>query len=164
MSAVRYQVRGWHVLAAMLAFFGAVIAVNTAFIVYAVRTFPGEDVRRSYLQGLNYNETLADRGAQAALGWRASAALVPLDHGVEIEVILRARDGAPVTGANIVGELQWPTTDVFDRALAFEPVGDGRYRARVGELDAGRWRLRAQARRDDVAFDLEAELTWPASQ
>ena len=75
MNATHFQVRGWHVLTALLAFFGAIIAVNIAFAVIAVRSFPGEDVRRSYVQGLQYNDTLAERRVQQALGWQASADL-----------------------------------------------------------------------------------------
>ncbi len=65
----------WHVLAAMLAFFGASSPSMSAFAAIAVRSFPGEDVRRSYLQGLHTTDTLAERRTQAALGWRASAHL-----------------------------------------------------------------------------------------
>ena len=34
-------------------------------------TFSGEDERKSYLQGLTFNRTLAQRAEQARLGWRA---------------------------------------------------------------------------------------------
>jgi nitrogen fixation protein FixH len=160
MSAPRFEIRGWHVLAALLGFFGAVIAVNAAFAVIAVQSFPGEDVRRSYLQGLQYNETLAERRAQAELGWQAVAAFEAATDGPVLEVSLHTRDGVPVEGAAIEGDLQWPTDARLDRALAFEPVGGGRYVARLAGLAEGRWRVRATARRDDGALDFEAELTW----
>lgn len=160
MSAARFEIRGWHVLAALLAFFGVVIAVNAAFIVFAVGSFPGEDVRRSYLQGLEYNQRLAERRAQAALGWQADAAMVAADNGARIVVELRTRDGAPIQGASLRGELQWPTAARFDRDLRFEEAGEGRYVAPLGELPAGRWRLRAHAQRGDGALDFESELRW----
>lgn len=163
MSATTFELRGWHVLAAFLAFFGAVIAVNVVFAVYAVQSFPGEDVRRSYLQGLQYNDTLAERREQAALGWQASAALRDHDGGAVVEVTLSTRDGAPIDGATLVGDLQWPAASQFDHNLAFEPAGDGRYLARVGELRGGRWRLRASAERGGDALDFESELRWRAS-
>jgi len=160
MSWSRFELRGWHVLAALLAFFGAVIVVNATFIAFAVQSFPGEDVRRSYLQGLQYNETLAERRAQAALGWRANAELARSGGGAALEIRLSARDGAPINGAALTGELQWPTDARFDRALIFEQAGSGRYVARIDELPSGRWRLRARAERADGALDFESELTW----
>lgn len=159
-AATEFRIRGWHVLAMMLAFFGAVIAVNVVFAVIAVQSFPGEDVRRSYLQGIQYNDTLAQRREQAALGWQASAALAPNAEGAVLEVVLRDRDGVPIDGATLSGELQWPTTDSFDRAATFEARGDGRYVAQLGDLHPGRWRLRAHAERDSGSLDFEAELTW----
>jgi nitrogen fixation protein FixH len=160
MSAARAQVRGWHVLAAILGFFGVVIAVNAAFIVLAVQSFPGEDVRRSYLQGLHYNDTLAERRAQAALGWRADATLTEGSRGAAIEITLRDHVDAPVEGATLEASLQWPTAARRDRALLFEEAGGGRYVAHVGELMPGRWRLRGRAERAEGALDFESELTW----
>lgn len=160
MSAAREEIRGWHVLAAMLAFFGIVIAVNAAFIVFAVRSFPGEDVRRSYLQGLHYNETLAQRRAQSALGWQASASLERSEEGGILVVMLRERDGTPLTDAGLSGNLLWPTDARLDRSVVFEPAGAGRYVAHLDDLAPGRWRLRAHAQHDDRALDFESELTW----
>jgi nitrogen fixation protein FixH len=165
MSAARFELRGWHVLMAMLAFFGVIIAVNIAFAVIAVESFPGEDVRRSYLQGLQYNQTLAERRAQAALGWRAEADLQQQADGVALQVVMLTREGAPVRGATLAGELEWPTAARLDRTLAFEPAGEGRYIAPLGELQRGRWRLRARAESaEGGALDFEAELIWPPPQ
>nr|HRK65315.1 FixH family protein [Terricaulis sp.] len=72
-------------------------------------------------------------------------------------------DGAPISAAALSGELQWPTQARRDQALSFTPLGDGRYEARLGALEAGRWRLRAHAQGETGALDFEAELTWPAS-
>ncbi len=159
-TATDFRIRGWHVLAMMLGFFGFVIAVNVVFATIAVRSFPGEDVRRSYLQGIQYNDTLAQRREQAALGWQANAALLSSVDGATLEVELRDRDGAPINGANLTGEMQWPTTDSFDRATTFVARGDGRYVAQLGDLHPGRWRLRARAERGAGSLDFEAELTW----
>ncbi len=66
-----FRITGWHVLAGMILFFSTIIAVNAVFISLAVQSFPGEDQRRSYVQGLEYNDVIAQRRAQAALGWTA---------------------------------------------------------------------------------------------
>ena len=157
----RGELRGVHVLAGLLAFFAAIIAVNVAFAFIAVRSFPGEDVRRSYLQGLQYNETLAARRAQAELGWRVTAGLRQGDEGGVVEVVVTGRDGAPVAGAHLTGDLQWPTDSRHDRALNFQSAGAGRYTAPVPDLTSGRWRLRARAESTSGdALDFESELTW----
>jgi nitrogen fixation protein FixH len=160
-----FVLRGHHVLLGMLAFFAAVIAVNVSFAVIAVRSFPGEDVRRSYLQGLNYNETIAERRAQAALGWRADAVLAGSGPDATVVVNLSTRTGAPLNGATLSGELRWPADARRDQTLAFTRQGDGRYAASVGALAAGRWRLRARAAdANGEALDFESELTWQPSR
>ncbi|MBX3428328.1 MAG: FixH family protein [Hyphomonadaceae bacterium] len=159
MSAARAEIRGWHVLAIILAFFSIIIAVNVTFAIYAVRSFPGEDVQRSYLQGLHYNNVLAERRAQAAQGWRATAALREDPAGAVLEVWLTSRD-VSIDGAMLSGILEWPTSSQFDRPLNFESLGDGRYVARLGEITPGRWRLRARAESAVGALDFESELTW----
>jgi nitrogen fixation protein FixH len=154
-----FEIRGWHVLATLLAFFAAIIAVNVGFAIVAVRTFPGEDVRRSYLQGLNYNGTLATRRAQAGLGWRASAALRKDTSGALLEVSVTS--GAPLGPLTLAGDLRRPTDARLDRALAFEQIAPGRFLARLQNLPPGAWRLRARAEAGADALDFEADLTWP---
>lgn len=163
MSAKRSELKGVHVLLAMLAFFGAVIAVNIAFAMAAIGSFPGEDVRRSYAQGLDYNATLSERRAQAARGWRASASLGHSAAGAEIEVVVHDAGGAPLDGLNLNGVLRWPSAERFDHDLRFAPRGQGRYVAALGALHEGRWILRAHAAGDQhEVLDFEAELRWPS--
>lgn len=159
-----FEVRGWHVLAALLGFFALVIAVNVGFAVVAVRSFPGEDVRRSYLQGLSYNDTIASRRAQAALGWSATARMTGDAQRATVVVELRSRRGEPIEAARVTGVLRWPTDARRDVELTFASVGQGRYAAPVGALPQGRWRLRANAQDPSGgALDFESELTWRTS-
>ena len=162
MSARRtsFEVRGWHVFTALAMFFGAIIAVNAAFAVVAVRSFPGEIVRRSYVQGLHFNETLAERRAEAQLGWHARAGFLPASEGAAIEVSLVDADGVPIDAA-LAATLERPTDSRFDRALIFERRGPGAYVARIGALAPGVWRLRARAEgAHGGALGFEAELLW----
>lgn len=157
-----WRLKGWHVLMAMLTFFAAIIAVNVGFAVVAVNSFPGEDVRRSYLQGVNYNDALAERRRQAALGWEATAALEGDGGQARLVVVMRNRDGEPINGLTLSGDLRWPADERLDRALSFAADGEGRYVASLDGLQPGYWRLRARADRGDAAaLDFEAELAWP---
>ncbi|MBL8544225.1 MAG: FixH family protein [Hyphomonadaceae bacterium] len=156
-----FTLKGGHVLIMMLLFFGAVIAVNTGFIVMAMRSFPGEDVAHSYTQGVEYNQTLAERRAQAALGWTAAAGLQQGADGAVVEVTLRDRAGAPIEGATVTGQIRREATSAFDQNLSFAPLGGGRYAAPAGALQHGRWQLRAHAQdAGGEALDFDAELTW----
>lgn len=156
----RFELKGWHVLAWMLGFFGITIAVNVAFAVVAVQSFPGEDVRRSYVQGIRFNEVLSERREQAALGWRVAAAFARDERGAAVVVTIADAEGRPVSGADLSGSLQWFTDSKRDRALSFTSIGEGRYQAPVEGTPEGRWRLRARAERESEALDFEAELTW----
>jgi nitrogen fixation protein FixH len=162
-SVTGFTLRGWHVLAGMLLFFGIIVAVNVLFAFAAVGTFPGEDVPHSYLQGLDYNQTLAERRVQAASGWRAIASLRPSSDGALLEVDLRSRDGEGIGGARIAAQMRWPADMRRDRSLNFTALGEGRYVAHLGALPPGDWDLRARAVRGSASLDFEADLTWPTA-
>src|SRR4051812_16256274 len=87
-------------------FFGLIMVTNVIFITVAVKTFRGEDEQKPYLQGVEYNHTLARRAEQAQLGWHASIDARRLPAGeVAIVVRLRHSDGVPETGVRLTGEL-----------------------------------------------------------
>lgn len=147
--------RGWHVLVMILLFFGVTIGVNATFITLALRTFPGEEVPHSYLQGLNYNETLARREAQAELGWVARF------NAQDGALLLGVTDpsGTGVSGLVLTGIMMHPDTS-GECALAFAEDRPGVYRAPLDCSTEGRWRVRA--RNDgDAPFEVEYELWLP---
>ncbi|MDF1767488.1 FixH family protein [Maricaulis sp.] len=148
--------RGWHVLILILAFFGVTIGVNATFITLALRTHPGEDVPRSYVQGLNYNDTLDRRRAQEALGWTARVNLVERD----VVLAISAADGSPVAGLDLVGTLIHPADTSRDCPLAFAESRPGVYRVTLPCDGQGDWRLEAHSR-DDAPFEMVSELWLP---
>ena len=154
-NASGWTLKGWHVLVAMVAFFAVIISVNAVFITLALGSFPGEDTRRSYVQGLAYNDVLEERRAQAELGWSASANLTA------DRVLVEVRDAgdAPVQGLRLTGTLRHPADMELDRALTFTEVRAGVYAAGIADLPAGQWRLNAQAA-GDAPFAVEADLRW----
>ena len=135
--------KGRHVLFTLFGFFGVIFTVNAIFLTYALRTFPGESMKKSYLQGLHYNELLLERAEQAALGWRAE--LIEANGEGVIEVRLTDAAGAPLKGLTVNGELRRIVHARDDRALAFASMGEGRYRAPAGALDPGAWSLTGHA-------------------
>ncbi len=131
------KLKGWHVLLIFLAFFGVMFAVNGVFLYHAITSFPGEDVKKSYVQGLNYNQTLEARATQTELGWKAEAGLV------DDELVFRLQDefGDPVSGYPVIAEARRLTTDSEDRVLTLAPGLHGEYRAFSGQLASGSWRV-----------------------
>ena len=132
------ELKGWHVLLIMLGFFGVMFAVNGVFLYHAITSFPGEDVKKSYVQGLNYNDTLAARAAQAELGWRAEAGL----QDDQIVFRLQDADGQDLSNFAVIGELRRSATRDHDQAVAFTTNFDGSYTTDALDLERGQWRLR----------------------
>lgn len=121
------ELTGRHVLFILLAFFGVMIAVNAYFTVVAVSSFRGEDVPRSYRQGLEYNQTLEARAAQAKLGWTVTTNRVEKDGGHWLLVQVQNKDGNPVFAADLTATLRHRTDTALDQSLHLTPDGPGRY-------------------------------------
>lgn len=141
----QFRIRGWHVLAMFAAFFAAIVAANAIFITLAVRTFPGEEEKKSYLQGLHYNQRLEEREAQAALGWHVEIAQVRMERDPGIELSFVSATLTPLTGLRVTGKMSGLVDDKDDRALDFFEAAPGVYRARTQGIDSGVWRLDATA-------------------
>lgn len=151
---------GRHVLIAVLAFFGLVIAVNGVFIVLALQSWSGLSTDDAYRRGLAYNETLRQAEAQRAFGWRARADLAPLADGrARLSVVFTDRAEAPVDGLVIVGQLRRPSRAGADRAVELTGHGPGRYGTDVDLPFLGQWDLRLRADSPDgKTFILEDRL------
>lgn len=146
-------ITGWHVLIAVVLFFGVVIGVDTLFIVKAYGTFSGQVASNPYEAGLAFNKTLAQRRREAVLGWTA-AVEIPTSDAVVVRVVDKA--GAPLDHLSLTGVLERPATETGRQSLDFKPLGDGRYRAKA-RLD-GAWDLRAAARDSRNLFEFETRL------
>jgi nitrogen fixation protein FixH len=153
--------KGWHVGAMIGTFFAVVIGVNATFITLATQTFPGEIVKKSYVQGLQYNKTIAARARQAAMGWRAEAELVRVASGPIVRIRMVDRSGQPLPALALSGALKRGVTAAEDHALVFAAADDGAYEAALpADLGKGRWLLSARADGGAEPFLLTAELTW----
>lgn len=157
------KLTGFHVLLIVIAFFGVMIAVNVAFISAAVKTYPGVSEKKSYFQGLHYNDTLADRAAQAQLGWKAEVSEVMREENAGVIVLrMKDADGGVLTGLALTGTLKRPAHSGEDQTLEFAHAGGGEYRAAIAAFSAGAWDLNAQAQNHaGETFDIEARVTAP---
>lgn len=154
----RFTIKGWHVLAGLILFFGIVIAVDSLFITLAYRTFSGEAAANPYEAGLLYNRTLAQRRKEAALGWSAT-----IEEGQGDTVLVRVADraGKPLEGLTVNGALERPATTRGQRTVRFVAVEPGVYRADAAPLD-GAWDLHVTIRgAGEALFEADRRLVRP---
>lgn len=127
------EIKGWHVFAGFALAFGVIIAVNLTLAFNAVRTFPGLEVKNSYVASQAFD---ADRDAQLALGWDVSARV----NGAELELVI-LENGRPIAPeieqaifgrATNVSEDQTPEF-TFDGTALRAPImaGDGNWNLRI---------------------------------
>ena len=158
-DASEFRVTGGLVLAIFLGFFAVTIGVNALFIYLAASTHPGVEVDRSYVQGLDYNNVIAERAAQRERGWTAAIGAERDARAVEFTVRVRDAAGRPLNGLALTGTARRPRTDEGRRVLNFVDLGDGEYRAQAMGVVSGGWRVDIETRfPDGVPFRASREL------
>ena len=93
---------GRKVFAITASAFALIIGVNFLLAYKAVSTFPGLEVRNSYVASQTFD---ADRAAQTALGWQLDAAIA----GSDLTLSIRDPQGKPVQPATLAATLGRPT-------------------------------------------------------
>lgn len=127
---------GRHAAMVFVGAFAIIIGVNLVLAFSAVRTFPGLEVKNSYVASQEFD---ARRDAQNALGWNVSARA---SGGLLILAITDA-EGRAVEVAELDAVLGRPTHVKDDMTPAFEYDGQA-YVAPV-ELSDGNWNIRMTA-------------------
>jgi nitrogen fixation protein FixH len=136
------KLTGRGVLLMLAGFFGVIILTNAIFITAAVCTFRGEDEAKPYLQGVEYNHTLARRADQVKLGWHASIGDQRLPSGlVLLTVDVTQPDGKAPKGLVLAGELRHPADEHRDRSLHFTETAPGHFEAALHGLAPGHWQM-----------------------
>lgn len=130
------EITGRHVFAGFALAFGTIITVNLTLAYNAVQTFPGLEVKNSYVASQHFD---ADRAAQEALNWDVSATV----RGDRLHLSI-LRDGDAVTPVIESATFGRATSVAADQTPAFERI--------AGEMVApivagpGNWNLRLKAR------------------
>ncbi|NDW00630.1 FixH family protein [Salipiger sp. PrR002] len=134
------KLTGWHVLAIFGGAFGVIIAVNIALAWNAIATFPGLEVKNSYVASQTFD---VRRAEQEALGWTAQAEVR------EEAVVLRFTDvdGQPVKPADLSVKLGRSTHVKDDHTPEF--FWDGRQFVAADALAPGHWNVWVNAHADD---------------
>ena len=144
------------------AFFGIIFATNAYYITVAVKSFSGEDEQRPYLQGVEYNDTLARRAKQRELGWHATMAASRLPTGqVRVSVRLADARGAPETQIKLTGELRHPANENRDRRLDLRQTAPGIYQVDLAQVSAGTWDVLVSSGTKDTSFEAVRRIWVP---
>lgn len=139
--------RGVHVFWMVFAFFAVILASDVLFIVNAVRSFPGEQVKNSYVLGLAYNDEAAFRARQAKLGWTAQAG-VQNEGGAILVVRLAKADQSPLGGLSVAAGYHVAGTGGDVLQLALIERNPGEYAAPFPVAAPAKIDLTIQARHD----------------
>ncbi|WP_084861743.1 FixH family protein [Salibaculum halophilum] len=116
--------------------FAVIISVNLLLAFSAVRTFPGLEVKNSYVASQNWD---AERAAQLALDWTVDA--VVRDEVLTLSIT--DAEGVPVEVQSLSGVFGRATSVRDDQTPDFEFNGEA-YVAPVETAD-GNWNLRLDA-------------------
>ncbi len=120
--------------------FSVIIGVNLTMAYLAVGSFPGLEVKNSYVASQNFD---ADRAAQEALGWEVAA---EVEQGI-LTIAFTGRTGYPVEVESleaVVGR----ATHVKDDVEPDFAYRDGTFTAPV-DLTPGNWNIRLVATAPD---------------
>ncbi|WP_374421830.1 FixH family protein [Paracoccus sp. (in: a-proteobacteria)] len=138
------ELTGRHVLLITLCAFGVIILVNLVMAVMAVGTFPGLEVKNSYVASQNFDR---ERAAQQALNWRVT----PEYDGREMVLAILDDNGNPAPLRDLSVTVGRPTHQRDDQSPEFTYSG-GLYRAPL-VLAPGLWNIHLTATaRDGTVF------------
>lgn len=134
------QLTGRHVAMIFGGAFTIIISVNLALAYNAVSTFPGLEVKNSYVASQSFDK---DRDAQEALGWSVRAE----SRKGQLLLSVTDADGTPVEVARLDATLGRATHVQDDSTPDF--AFDGKQYVAPADLAPGNWNIRMVAEADD---------------
>ena len=130
------KLTGWHALAIFGGCFAVIISVNLVLAYSAVSTFPGVEVKNSYVASQSFDDRRAN---QEALGWTVQAQA----KGGLLILSIQDAEGRPVQAGSLDAVLGRATHVKDDRSPEFSFDGHS-YVARE-TLQPGNWNIRMKA-------------------
>lgn len=134
------ELTGKHVLAITVTAFGVIIAVNLTMAFQAVSTFPGLEVKNSYVASQSFDR---DRAAQEALHWSVTPDYAD---GI-LSIRISDAEGRPAQVEDLQVTIGRPT-HVRDDQSPYFTYHRGVFSAPVA-LSAGSWNIHLTARAAD---------------
>lgn len=131
---------GRKVLAITVTFFGIIIAVNLFMAFKAIGTFPGLEVKNSYVASQSFDR---ERAAQEALGWTLETTY----RDGRLLLDFRDAEGRPAPVATLSALVGRTTSRAEDFTPEFTRLGD-LYEA-PASLGHGKWMMQLEAFAED---------------
>ncbi|MFV0333216.1 MAG: FixH family protein [Tropicimonas sp.] len=145
------ELKGYHVALIFGFCFAVIIGVNLVLAAQAIRTFPGLEVKNSYVASQSFDH---DRAAQDALGWQVDARV---EDGVLRLAITDAT--GPVKARIVEAKLGRASFAGDDRLLEMQR-NNGTYVAEVAGLAPGSWRFWLTAEAGDGTIFRQSHDLW----
>lgn len=144
------KLTGWHALAIFGGCFAVIISVNLVLAFSAIKTFPGLEVKNSYVASQEFD---IRRAEQEALGWSVYAEA----KGGLLILSITDSDGKPVQAGTLDAILGRATHVQDDRTPEF--AFDGHAYVARETLAPGNWNIRMKATSlDGVPFEQRVVL------
>lgn len=143
--------RGWWYPWIFVAFFAVVVSVNGVMIFFAYDSWTGLETKDHYVKGLAYDDTIAAKKAQEALGWTVSYDLETISKNpdgsrqVAYKVTFLDHNQAPVTPLKARTFFIRPTSEGMDVNALANKREDGVVGGVMTVAAAGQWDLRVYA-------------------
>jgi nitrogen fixation protein FixH len=127
---------------AFVGFFVVLAAIQGVMIWFAIESFSGLTAADAYQRGITYNQTIAVKEAEQALGWQASLTWQSDRSAAgkgRLELRLQDRLGQPLQGAEVKARLRRPVGPENAIMVALSANGPGLYGADLSLPLRGQW-------------------------
>ena len=142
---------GWHMLAAMLLFFGTIITVNFTMAYLATSTWSGLVVKNTYIASQEFNGKAA--GIRAMLSTGIKGTLEVKDDSIRYGLAMPG--DKPVLADKVTAHFKRPVGEHQDFAIELQPVAAGLYAA-SRPVQPGHWIVEMIAIKDGKTIMHEA--------
>lgn len=142
------QFTGTHMAFIMVAFFAVIIAVNLLMANFATRSWTGLVVKNSYVASQGFNDVVAAKRRQDAMGWRGEYAM----SGGSVSYRISGRSGDPAAVNSIELTFRRPTFEADDHTVALSLRSPGEFGAEHRLAD-GTWVI-------NVSADAGTDVPW----
>lgn len=142
---------GWHMLGAMLLFFGTIITVNLTMAYFATSTWSGLVVKNTYVASQEFNGKAAGIRSMLATGIKGKLEV----KGDRIHYALTLPGDEPVIADKVTAHFKRPVGQHQDFVAELQPAGAGVYEA-SHEVLHGHWIVEVVAVKDGQTIMHEA--------
>lgn len=138
-----------------------VLTVNFFMVSMAIVTNPGTVNNNPYKKGSNYEVILAERKAEALLGWQLSASWsnIVQNEAAVFTFIAKDKEGAPIKADNAEFYAYRPADLKDDFVVRLKPTAEaGVYQGQMSFNKKGKWVWVAEVRRGDEKSSISEEI------